>query len=546
MGLLSSAAAIAATARGKLSSTNVGVGEDVYFEVQVDETPDHAPVIPKVDGLEFNSAGLNSQTLLSGGRVTHQSSYRFVVTPQRPGEFTIPAIEVEANGEKLRTRPVTLKVTQPEKKAGAGDFAYGEVRVQRKTVYVGEEVPIELHYFLEGGARWSMNQAPMVDGEGYTTRRMGRPEQSRAVAAGKEYNHLVFPTILTPNRAGKITLGPVPFRLSYSKQLGQPRDFLGNTEAKTLSVIAPALELEVKPLPVDGRPKDFAGAIGNFKFSAKGSPDHIKIGDPVAMELRVEGTGNFDRVSAPTLAQPEGWRAYPANDRFDAADESQSSGVKTFQIPVVPEGKKTTMPVFNFSYFDPEKAKYVTLTSTATPLVVEGAPPPAVVASPAPEASKPAAAPPDILGLRAVPGFWGAGWNPPAAVWFGVMFAPAPLIVGLLFWRARRSDPRLAERAALRREKAARLARIRATSDRGELFDAAAHVLQLDIALATDQPPASVDEAAVLVRSDTPGIREIFAERAALVYAGGGAHAVSATERDRVLLVLEQFGRGIK
>ena len=45
-------------------------------------------------------------------------------------------------------------------------------------------------------------------------------------------------------------------------------------------------------------------------------------------------------------------------------------------MAVIPEVKKTAMPVFEFSYFDPEQAKYVTLKSEPAPLTVQGGAPP--------------------------------------------------------------------------------------------------------------------------------------------------------------------------
>ena len=95
------------------------------------------------------------------------------------------------------------------------------------------------------------------------------------------------------------------------------------------------------------------------------------------MKMKITGRGNFDGVTAPVLTDPAGWRTYPASTKFDPDDPVNVTGTKTFEMAVIPETKKVTMPVFQFSYFDPGTEKYVTSTSQASPLTVEGEAPPA-------------------------------------------------------------------------------------------------------------------------------------------------------------------------
>ena len=538
---------MAASVRGALSTATAGVGEAVEYELTIEGgNPADTPVPPAVDGIELRATGQSSSTLITNGGVQHTTTYTFTLVPRKQGAFIIPPIEVEVDGKKLRTQTLTLKVSPAEKAAGEGDFAFAELRVGRRTVFVGEDVPVEIRCFLDRSARWNMQQGPALEGDGFTTRRFVNGEQTEAELAGKKYARVLFRTVATPTKAGKFSLGPAEIKFVYSKQQNGRYSPFGGTfgRAQEIVVSAPAVEFEVKPLPVAGRPKDFDGAVGKFTLKASGHPDKVKAGDPVTMTVIIAGQGNFDRITAPALADPAGWRAYPANDKFDANDALQLTGTKTFEIAAVPEEKKDATPVFAFSYFDPDEAKYVTLTSTPSPLVVEGAFTPATPAQPDGANPPKPAAPEDILGNLPTPGVWGAPWSASLPMWFGVMFAPLPVLAALLAWRARKSDPRAAQVALLRREKATLLARLRTTQERAELYDMAARVLQIELALATGQPLVSVDEGAVLARHDAAGVREIFAARAELVYAGGrGGDTLKNIERDRVLETLAQCGR---
>jgi len=330
-----------------------------------------------------------------------------------------------------------------------------------------------------------------------------------------------------------------------------------------VNVKAEAVELTVKPLPQAGKPADFSGAVGNFQLAMEGSPKQVKIGDPITVKLKITGRGNFDRVASPVLNDSAGWRTYPPANTFQADDPVNFTGTKTFEMAVIPETKKTAMPEYHFSYFDPVAEKYVTLKSVPGQLVVEGDQLPAPKAvltqsdSAAPEPKKPAAEPrpDDILGLR---------YDPDAPrsfaplyerreFWF-VQGGIAVILLGLIAFKIRR-EPNVAvrQKAALRQEKEAVWRRLR-SADLGhvDFFDSAARLAQIQTALVTGRAVAAIDAAAVraaakLDESAAETIEDIFSARAELHYAGrggGGDGQVSTAERERVFEALKQLEKG--
>ncbi len=548
--------AIAAEPRvsGSLSSTTASVGESVDYALTVQGgRPDAEPAFPPVDGLDEKGVGQSSSTLISGGSVNHTVTYTFRLVPLREGRFTIPPIEVTVEGAKVKTQSATLQVIPGEKTMSAGDFAFGEIHLSKNSAYVGEDVPVEFYYYLDQSARWGANQAPDLTGEGFTARRLIQSGNSEVEVNGKRYARIALRTVITPSKAGKFSVGPAVMKFGYSRQ--EKRLYTpfgpGYSSPQELHVSAPAVILEVKPLPVEGRPKDFTGAIGKFEFSAQGQPGRIKFGEPISMILSVRGRGNFERITAPPLVDATGWRTYPPEDKFQPSDQLEITGTKQFSISVVPEMKKQEMPVFSFSYFDPSEEKYITLTSQPTPLIMEGDAPAAPV-EPAPVAiAKP---PPDILGLAPQIGSVSTyGFPTQRALGFAAAAAAGLMLAGLNVVRIRRATPEAARKAALQRERAELISRIHATRDRAELLDATARALQLDLALTTGRPPASIEPAEILAARSLPdaahnAIKEVFAARAELLYAGGGSGTVECSpgDRDRALGVLSTFERSAK
>ena len=124
-------------------------------------------------------------------------------------------------------------------------------------------------------------------------------------------------------------------------------------------------QLTLLPLPQEGRPEDFSGAVGDYQFIYSAGPKKVKVGDPVTLRMEINGTGNFNTVIIPKLENTEGFRVYEPQIKTE-------SGKKTFRQVLIPESDKVYQtPKAIFTYFDPEKKIYKTITQEPTPLQVE-------------------------------------------------------------------------------------------------------------------------------------------------------------------------------
>lgn len=581
--LLGSVGAPAAdvSVKASLSRSVTVIGEPVQLQIKVtgakrtDDIPDMT-----AEGLEIRYTGTQSHRSFQfgdgGTRSEVSTIFTYEVTAEKNGKYTIPATNVDVDGQAHQTQPIALTVQPSSADDAVRPQARGivEIIVAKKTAYVGEMIPVEIRLYVDSRVNWQPVAMPELSGEGITKQKMPEPSRPGQVTRnGIEYDLLIFKTAITPGKAGKISVGPT--EVIYNAQVPRARrsgprspfDIFGGgifedemfSPNQQIRAKGEAVELTVKPLPVTGKPRDFSGAVGKFQFSADGSPSAVKIGDPVTMKMRITGRGNFDRVEAPALRDPAGWRGYPPSGVFkkDDGDEVGLSGTKTFEMAVIPEEQKTQMPVFTFSYFDPETEKYVVLTSEPAPLRVDGAKAPVATPAPKPVAAptppEPAPTTTDILGPLDEAGprrsFTPLEQRPE---FLRAQIVPGVVLLLLLAFRLRRRpDATAARHSALRREKSALLAKLRGGQmTPPEFLDAAARVAQIATALATGSDAASVDATAAraLAGTDTATaevIDEVFAARAELLFAGGSRDAsrVTSDDRTRVLAALEKFGR---
>jgi hypothetical protein len=158
-------------------------------------------------------------------------------------------------------------------------------------------------------------------------------------------------------------------------------------------VTSPESVFNVLPLPTEGMPPDFGGAVGTFKINTDISSAKNTAGDPLTLRMHVSGVGNFDRVQSSMFGGDADWKTYEPKANFKPADPTGYRGEKTFEQPLIAARAGThTIPALSFNYFDPGTRRYETARSS--PLTVTVAPaadsaanaPPPATASGAPGA----------------------------------------------------------------------------------------------------------------------------------------------------------------
>ena len=154
--------------------------------------------------------------------------------------------------------------------------------------------------------------------------------------------------------------------------------FFGNMvspgDVRQTTVSTQQAKLEVKPLPKDGRPENFTGAIGQFSLQASAAPKQAVAGDPISLNVTVSGRGNFDAMGAPALVESDGWRTYPPGEKFEASqsDPIGFNGQKRFEYMLVAREDRSKTPVAELSFFDPSLEKYVTIRSNPVEVTAKG------------------------------------------------------------------------------------------------------------------------------------------------------------------------------
>ena len=406
--LMIAASALAAEVEATLDRESVPAGIGAVLTLRISGSNAGKPEIPEVANLIVESRGRSQQIQIVNGQTTASVTYTFFVGSQTPGDYQVPAIDVMVGGQKFSTQPLKLKVldsaaAQPpantpqnpsgEETEDTGEKRFGFLTVElaaneRKHAYVGEIAPVRIRAWLPADSRANLRSGIQPEGKAFTLHNVsGQPQQTQEMKDGKRYLVVTWFGGISATKAGTF-----PASLSVNATvavrdtaaLKQPRRRTGgpfddlfdqlNTPIiqKDVTLKSDDHEIEVRPLPTEGRPDGFTGAVGEFKFESAGIPNNWKTGEPQQVSARLSGTGNFALLNAPALTPADAWKTYPGKDEFRAGDETSFSGSKAFQFSAVPRKGGAQEAALTFCYFDPAAAAYKTLTSPLTKIQVTG------------------------------------------------------------------------------------------------------------------------------------------------------------------------------
>jgi len=540
-----------------IEPAQISLGESaMYTLINLGDSTDSI-TLPTVSGLKFEVVGRRRQIEFINGTTVPSSQIIVRVTPQVAGIFTIPGVTPKSQPVVLQVNsanspsspragnppvpyraPILSGATMPKGIHLTEDgSAFVRLNVPKREVYVGESIPVEIQLGMRSGFVASVNGLPRLTGDDFTLNNLSHsPDRSEEILGGEPFVLLTWRSVLSVVKQGSFSLSaetPVTVKIrtrprresTLDDQFGDPflQNIFGATVPKDINVTSLPTELKVLPLPAQGRPADFHGAIGVFSIESDISPATADAGDPLTLRMRVTGSGNFDRVDSSMLDHVDQWKTYPPKSSFNSSEPTGHKGEKTFEQPLIAlRPGIQTLPALTFSYFDPNTRRYETARSA--PLSVKISP--SLADTTALPASANAVSAGDRYGgaLRPDHAISGSNAHSLTPLYLQRRFLAVPSLLALavaggwLLARRRNAPNRKAiksERAALRAAKRVHVDMSAAARD-GDValfFDIARSAMREVLAASWQMEPEEVTTAEVLVRAgpEDADICELFA-----------------------------------
>jgi hypothetical protein len=361
---------------------HIAFGESVTLTIAAQGADGGAePSVPNVDGLTFAGPSTQSSVSIVNAQVSRSMSFVYQVTPRRTGEFTIPAIEVNVGGKSYFTAPIKLVVEKGVSQSDTGQNLFARVQLPSKQVYLGQTMPLQVLVFSRADVPLKGFAAFSYEADGLGFKFLQNVKSGTRIISGESFNIQVIDGAISPTRAGTLTFGPCILKAQLAVQKrgrsGWPFDDdffanpFGRIETREVPVTTDPVPIEVLPLPEEGRPADFAGAIGQWNLEVTAKPAEVAVGDPITLTIKVSGNGNIDTVPAPKLGSLDGFKTYDPTTKT-TRDDLSTTGERVIQQVLIPRSTDAKeIPEARLVYFDPMAKAYKTAVQPPIQLLVK-------------------------------------------------------------------------------------------------------------------------------------------------------------------------------
>ncbi len=373
------------TVKAYLDRGSVRLGERFTLSVEIAGSGSRSAEDPELPEMEdfaaFLGSGSSQQIQLINGRVSSSKTTNFTFQATSVGDFEIGAIKVKLRRGVHKTSPLKIQVTQVSQPQGPspkrfpqesfpseGDlFVRAEVNKQR--AYQNEAIVLSYKIYTRVNvSSYSISKQPGTTGFWVEE----EPQQKQAttsaeVVGGKRYTvATIKKMILFPTSPGAKTISPLVLECEV-KVRRRSRDpfrgfFSGGLigEVRRQLVSSQELKVEVLPLPDNGKPVDFKGAVGAFSVKSWIDKPGVKAHEAVTLRVQVAGAGNFSTLTPPEVPIPTAFETYPPKLSQKLKPTVKGlSGEKVYEYVLIPRsvGSQRIGPV-ELAYFDPSAAKY--------------------------------------------------------------------------------------------------------------------------------------------------------------------------------------------
>ncbi len=367
---------------------------------------------PKFNGLRVLSGPMTSSSssiqIINGQMSrTFNQTYTYVVVASQEGDINLDAATVTVDGKQYQSNTLSIKVqaagtqspsaTQPGQQqqhtdAGLTDKdLFLRAIVDKTNPALGEQIIVTYRLFTKVPVS-SISVNKLSSFPGFWVKNLldeGAPlKQSTQIIDGEEYVVAdIRKMALFPQRTGKITIEPMELegtaQIRVQADRRRPRDpfesffndpfFNRNIRNIQKTLVSNALEIDIKSLPFSGRPQDFAGAVGQFNIRSAIDKELLKTNEALTLSYTINGSGNIELIDLLQPSLPPDFEVFEPKVTTQAQTSSSGvSGTRTIEYLLIPRSPGNfKIPAVTFSYFDPRRNEYVSLTTDSYDILVE-------------------------------------------------------------------------------------------------------------------------------------------------------------------------------
>jgi hypothetical protein len=362
-----------------ISKNSLGLNERLRIEFSINKQGGDNFKPPKFK--EFKVIAGPSQSVSQSwinGKVTFSQSYTYILKPIRKGELVIEPASIEINGSTISSKYLKVVVTEPidipenpnDPEYIANQNIHLVAEVTKTNPYVGEGIYVEYRLYVSENVSvydTSVTEAPQYNGFWNQEIQIDGYPVKTGKYNGQNYRYIVLQkALLVPTKTGNLTIDPMKMDIVIGVPTGRA-DFFGNVITKNIRKEFASSKKTINPkeLPLNGKPENFNGAVGDFSFNVTLSKEVLKANESSQIKIDVFGKGNLKLFELPTVETPAELEKYQPERKENVRINTDGiSGSVSDSYTIVPQFKgKYKIPKVSFTYFNPKEGAYKTITT---------------------------------------------------------------------------------------------------------------------------------------------------------------------------------------
>lgn len=362
----------------KVSKKTLGINERLQIEFSMNEDGDNFTP-PSFEN--FKVVGGPSQSISNSwinGERTYSKTYTYFLAPKKRGKINVGQASIEIKGVIYKTSPIEINVTaavdipkdpnDPQYLASESIDLVAEV--SKTDPYLNEAISVVYKLYIAentGVRNWNEIDKPRYNDFWSQNIDVKELKVQEGIYKGENYRYVVLKkTVLFPQKTGELSLEPLTLDVSVEVPSNR-RDIFGRRMMTTVNrtVTAGKRKINVKPLPQQGQPENFSGAVGEFNFKAETSKNTLMASEAFNLKLEINGNGNLMLFELPEPTLPASLEVYdPEHSENIKTSLSGAKGSILDNYTIITnESGQYPIPPISFSFFNPKTKSYKTIES---------------------------------------------------------------------------------------------------------------------------------------------------------------------------------------
>ncbi len=391
------------TFQASVDRTSISKSQTLTLTFQVEGSVSNLskPELPDLSDFRIISGPNESSTFqIINGQYSSLKTWSYVLKPRRAGNLTIGAAKIKHKREIYVTEPINVVVRNggSVSKTPGGDKTlkpsvgqvspdlFVRVAANKARLYQNEQVILTYTIYTRVSvSTYEISRLPSAPG--FWTEEFQLPPQPTVqdeVISGRHYRKaLIRKVALFSTRTGELTVDPLEVSCQVQVQDKQQRrrdpfDVLFDSpfsryRTENRFIETQPLKLKVIPVPTAEKPDNFSGAVGDFSLEVGIDRQEVTTNEALTMTVRYSGTGNIKMLPHPNFTAPPDFESYDPKESVKVNKSgNRVFGTKTYEFVLIPRiPGESGIPPIEFSYFDPGKKAYQTITKGGYTIMVE-------------------------------------------------------------------------------------------------------------------------------------------------------------------------------